>query len=107
VSESIGQGEIREYGSAKVVVLSNADTNEDGFPIVVLIERGRDDWPPYKIRLGEQDPVAGVADVARVGAVAPARLGPMVGLMSGATLQRLRDAVGELISPDDAEQIDG
>lgn len=93
------QGEIRGYGPyGKVVVLSTDEVSNGGFPVVAPVNRDGEDIPPYMVGLADQDPIRGAVDVARLSHVPePDKyLGEAVGLLSGATMERVRNAVLDL-----------
>lgn len=96
----IRQGEIHELSSGlRVIVISSDRANQDGRPIAVPIIRGRHDLPPYLIEFADIDPHAGSIAVADMGWIPPDRLGKVVGIVTGATMERIREAVNELIAP--------
>jgi mRNA-degrading endonuclease toxin of MazEF toxin-antitoxin module len=103
---TVRQGEIRAWlddtgrdTGMRVLVVSGDEVNEDIHPIVVPLRRGRDDYPPYLVSLAEQDPVAGTANVAQLGFELERQLGEVIGIVTGATMERIRQAIQELIAP--------
>lgn len=102
----IRQGEIRPLqtpfgldAGIRMIVVSNDDVNESAQPIVVPIVRGRQDLPPYLIQLAEHDPHAGTVSVAQIGSVPAQYLREPIGLVSGSTMERIREAITELVGP--------
>lgn len=93
----IRQGEIRDYslrsGRGRVVVVSRDEVSNGAHPIVVPIQRGTDDIPPFLVALADQDPMAGTVNVAKLAFANPDALGEPIGLVTGDTWQRLREAV--------------
>ena len=92
------QGEIHDHAEDdrryRVLVVSGDAHNEVRDPWVVPIRHGRMDAPPYLIALVDSDPVGGTADLDRLGR---ARLaGKPVGIVTGATMDRVRQAVHTL-----------
>ncbi|MGH3729724.1 MAG: type II toxin-antitoxin system PemK/MazF family toxin [Micromonosporaceae bacterium] len=76
----------------RVLVVSADAHNDVRVPWVVPIRHGRMNAPPYLVTLLDADPVGGTADVDRLDRV---RLtGEPVGIVTGATMQRVREAVG-------------
>jgi mRNA-degrading endonuclease toxin of MazEF toxin-antitoxin module len=97
----IRQGEVRDYGErGRVVVVSCDVINDSGFPIVVPVVRGRDEAPPFRVALAEQDPIAGSVDVTLPLVVRPTSLGEPAGTLTGGTWRRVHTAVLDLF--DDA-----
>jgi mRNA-degrading endonuclease toxin of MazEF toxin-antitoxin module len=96
----IRQGEIRDYhlpsARGRVVVVSRDEVSNGTYPIVVSIQRGTDDVPPFLVALAEHDPMAGTVDVARLAFADPDQLSEPIGLVSGDTWSRLRDAIMSL-----------
>ncbi|GAA2527966.1 type II toxin-antitoxin system PemK/MazF family toxin [Pilimelia columellifera] len=63
-------------------------------PIVRL--RGSDDLPAYAVALAEQDPITGVVVLNRLRRVPASAGAERIGMVTGASLARLTDALREL-----------
>ncbi len=93
------RGEIYEWDSRKVLVLSNDHYNEGMDPLCVLVIRTA---PPseYVVTMGEADPYAARIVVGPVFPVPADELGEPKGTVTGATLARVTQAVQLLLSDD-------
>ncbi len=96
----VKQGEIHNYPVADrryhVLVVSGDAHNEVRLPWVVPIRRGRTDAPPYLVALVEADPVGGTADIDRLDRASLSS--EPVGIVTGATMQRIREAISTLFA---------
>ncbi len=80
----------------RVLVVSADAHNDVRMPWVVPIRHGRMNAPPYLVTLLDADPVGGTADIDRLDRV---RLtGEPVGIVTGATMQRVREAVSMIFA---------
>jgi mRNA interferase MazF len=70
--------------------------NEVRTPWAVPIRHGTLDAPPYLVALADPDPLGGSVDVDRLSRVAPT--GQPIGIVSGATMQRVREAIYTLFA---------
>jgi mRNA interferase MazF len=100
----VNQGGIHDYQLGErqyrvLVVTSDRHNNETGRPFVVPLRRRATDAPPYLIAMSDQDPIGGTADLGRLIRVDAAALGAELGLITGATLERVRDAIYTLFGP--------
>jgi mRNA interferase MazF len=93
------RGEVYDWESRKVLILSNDHYNEDFDPLCVLVVRNA---PPseYVIALGEADPYSGRVVVGPIFPVPAAEMGEAKGTVTGATLARVGQAVQLLLSDD-------
>jgi len=99
------RGEIWTIGSRtdlryRVLVLSadnfNDRKNPSPFCAPIVRQRGATELPPYAVALTEQDPITGVVVVNRMRRL-PAAIGAeRIGMVTGASMVRLADAVREL-----------
>ncbi|MQA27892.1 MAG: hypothetical protein GEU94_21100 [Micromonosporaceae bacterium] len=91
----VRQGEIYDCTVAghryRVLVVSADAHNAVRIPWVVPIRHGHVDAPPYLVILVDADPVGGTADLDRLDRVA--LIGDPVGMVTGATMQRVGEAV--------------
>ena len=99
--QPIAQGEVFEVqiGKARhrVVVVSNDVHNTVFVPWVVPIRHGRREAWPYAVPLVDADPFGGTADVSRL--LTRLRVtGQPLGMITGATMQRLREAIAAVIA---------
>jgi hypothetical protein len=96
----VRQGEVYDYSVRgeryRVLVVSTDVHNEVRLPWIVPIRRRAVDAPPYLVALRDQDPVGGSADVDRLDR-APLD-GEPVGMITGATMQRVREAIHTLFA---------
>jgi len=94
----VRQGEVYDYEAGgqryRVLVVSADAHNEVRTPWVVPVRRGSMDAPPYLVALVDADPVGGTADLDRLDR-APVSGAP-VGIVTGATMQRVREALRTL-----------
>jgi len=99
------RGEIWTIGSRtdlryRVLVLSadnfNDRKNPSPFCAPIVRQRGATELPPYAVALTEQDPITGVVVVNRMRRL-PAAIGAeRIGMVTGASMVRLAEAVREL-----------
>jgi mRNA interferase MazF len=99
------RGEIWTIGSRtdlryRVLVLSadsyNDRKNAAPFCAPIVRQRGAVELPPYAVALTEQDPITGVVVVNRMRRL-PAAIGAeRIGMVTGASMVRLAEAVREL-----------
>jgi mRNA-degrading endonuclease toxin of MazEF toxin-antitoxin module len=96
----VRQGEIYDYDVAgaryRVLIVSADAHNEVRTPWVVPLRRGKLSAPPYLVPLVDADPVGGTADIDRLDR-APVS-GESVGIISGATMERIREAIHTLFA---------
>lgn len=95
----IRQAEVRDYQKGRVVVLSNDVVNHEAYPIVARLHGRMEETLPYLIGTVEQDPIRGAVDVGLLGFANPDALGEPVGMLTGATMARVLDAVRALFAP--------
>lgn len=94
------RGEIWEYlppngGPTRVVVLS-ADAHNDNpahWPVCALVVRRPAVAHPYRAPLADVDPLGGAVDVATIGPLNPARMRGPAGMLTGATVARVGEAL--------------
>ena len=84
----------------RVLVLSadtyNERANASPFCAPIVRQRGAIELPPYAVPLTEQDPITGVVVVNRMRRL-PASVGAeRIGMVTGASMARLAEAVREL-----------
>ena len=99
------RGEIWTIGIAtdlryRVLVLS-ADTynerdNASPFCAPIVRQRGVTELPPYAVPLTEQDPITGVVVVNRMRRLPASTGAERIGMVTGASMARLADAVRAL-----------
>jgi mRNA interferase MazF len=99
------RGEIWTIGNRtdlryRVLVLSgdsyNDKVNASPFCAPIVRLRGATDLPPYAVALTEQDPITGVVVVNRMRRL-PASIGAeRIGMVTGASMSRLGDAMRAL-----------
>jgi mRNA interferase MazF len=92
------QGEVRELRLGQhryrvVVVSSDAYNVAEPAVLVAPLRRRAADVPPYLIAMADQDPVGGTVDVGLLAHVEQPALGEVVGILTGATMARVRDAL--------------
>jgi len=75
-------------------VVSGDAHNKTHTPWVVPIRHGSLDAPPYRIALVDADPLGGSVDIERLTRTWPC--GEPVGIVTGATMQRVREAIQAL-----------
>jgi mRNA interferase MazF len=101
----VKRGEIWTIGSRtdlryRVLVLSSDSFNERvgaaPYCAPIVRQRGATELPPYAVALTEQDPITGVVVVNRMRRL-PASVGAeRIGMVTGASMARLADAVRNL-----------
>jgi mRNA interferase MazF len=99
------RGEIWTIGSRtdlryRVLVLSadnhNDRSNASPYCAPIVRQRGATELPPYAVALTEQDPITGVVVVNRMRRL-PAAIGAeRIGMVTGASMARLADAMRDL-----------
>ncbi|GAA2633451.1 type II toxin-antitoxin system PemK/MazF family toxin [Paractinoplanes durhamensis] len=99
------RGEIWTIGNRtdlryRVLVLSGDSYNErknaSPFCAPIVRQRGSTELPPYAVALSEQDPITGVVVVNRMRRL-PAEIGAeRIGMVTGASMVRLTEAIREL-----------
>jgi mRNA interferase MazF len=97
----VRQGAIYEHtvGTSRyrvAVASSDAHNDTDKTPWIVPIRHGTVDAPPYLVALTDPDPLSGVLDVDRMIRALPN--GTEIGILTGATLTRLREAIYTLFA---------
>jgi mRNA interferase MazF len=96
----VSQGEIYDYAvnnaHFRVLVVSSDAHNMIRTPWVAPIRHGRTDIPPYLVALVDADPVGGAVDLDRLRRGLPN--GDPVGLVTGATMSRVRAAVATVFA---------
>jgi hypothetical protein len=96
----VRQGEVYDHtiGGARFrVLVASSDThNATRVPWVAPIRHGRVDIPPYLVALVDADPLGGAVDLDRLRRATPT--GEPVGLLTGATTQRVREAIYALFA---------
>jgi mRNA interferase MazF len=97
----VSQGEVYDHvidGSRyRILVVSSDAHNDTGkTPWVVPIRHGGIDAPPYLVALADTDPLGGTVDVDRLTRVDPN--GSPVGILTGATVERVRHAISTLFA---------
>ena len=95
---TIGDGADLRY---RVVVLS-AETHNDRpraapFCAPVVRQRGViEDLPPFAVALAETDPISGVVVLSRMRRIPPAAATDRLGMLTGATMSRIAEALRRL-----------
>lgn len=96
----VGQGEIYDHRVAerwyRVLVVSTDAHNDVRTPWVAPIRHGTLDAPPHLIALADVDPLGGSIDLGRLDMVPVT--GTPIGIVTGATMQRVREAIQTLFS---------
>jgi len=96
----VRQGEIYNHAIGdrryRVLVVSTDAHNEVRTPWVIPVRHGTMDAPPYLVALVDADPLGGSADIDRLARIAPT--GPPIGMITGATMQRIREAIYTLFA---------
>jgi PemK-like, MazF-like toxin of type II toxin-antitoxin system len=91
----VRQGEVYDHAIAdrryRVLVVSADAHNEVRTPWVVPLRHGPVDAPPYLVALMDADPFGGAVDVDRMARIAPE--GEPIGILTGATMQRVRESI--------------
>lgn len=92
------QGEVyrlrdRDGVQRTILVVTGDGFNVVAAPHTAIVVRRAPLPSPYLVRLAEEDPVAGVVSLARLYPV-DADLGDPVGMLTGATWARIREALG-------------
>ena len=96
------RGEIWTIGSRtdlryRVLVLSGDSYNERKnaapFCAPIVRQRGATELPPYAVALTEQDPITGVVVVHRMRRLPASAGAERIGMVTGASMARLDDAV--------------
>ncbi|MBU2669226.1 type II toxin-antitoxin system PemK/MazF family toxin [Actinoplanes bogorensis] len=99
------RGEIWTIGNRtdlryRVLVLSADAFNERGnaspFCAPIVRQRGVTELPPYAVALTEQDPITGVVVVNRMRRLPAAVGAERIGMVTGASMARLTDAMRSL-----------
>jgi mRNA interferase MazF len=104
VSDAPQRGEIWRYATAdrtyNVVVLSTDLHNSaaGAYPVCVLVYRRQlyDDEAAFMTRLANEDPIGGTVDVTTVRELHPDGFAERVGMVTGATLDRIHAAMRDL-----------
>lgn len=82
------------YGPAvRVLVLSRDRHNAVAWPICAYLMRRRDAGCSEAVILADPDPVGGAVDLTTLGSLNPDRLSGPVGMLTGATMARVSEAV--------------
>jgi hypothetical protein len=96
----VRQGEVYDHSIAdrryRVLVVSADAHNEVRTPWVATIRHGTVDAPPYLVSLLDADPFGGVVDIDRLARIAPG--GEPIGMLTGATMQRVRESIYTLFA---------
>jgi hypothetical protein len=96
----VDQGEVYDLEVAaahyRVIVVSSSVHNAVFVPWVVPIRRGHRDAWPYAVPLVDPDPLGGTADMNRLSRAQVG--GQPLGMVTGATMQRLREAIAALFA---------
>jgi mRNA interferase MazF len=96
----VNQGEIYDYtinnARFRILVVSSDAHNMIRTPWVAPIRHGRSDIPPYLVALLDTDPLGGAVDLDRLRRGLPS--GDPVGLVTGATMSRVREAVATVFA---------
>jgi len=96
----VRQGEVYDYAIGtsryRLLVVSADGHNEVRTPWVVPIRHGTLDAPPYLVALLDADPLGGSADIERLDRAAVT--GEPICLVTGATMQRVREAITTLFA---------
>jgi mRNA interferase MazF len=96
----VNQGEIYEHDvngvRFRVLVVSSDGHNQARTPWVAPIRHGRSDIPPYLVALHDADPLGGAVDLDRLRRAMPT--GQSLGLVTGATMNRVREAITAVLS---------
>lgn len=101
----MNQGEVWTIGDRgdlryRVVVLSgdvhNDRPNASPFCAPVVRQHGTIDLPPFVVPLTEADPLSGVVVVNRMRRLRPGAGAERIGMVTGASMARLREAVRDL-----------
>jgi hypothetical protein len=91
----VRQGEIYDHAVGgrvyRALVVSTDPHNAVRVPWVVPIRHGKASAPPYLVALVDADPLGGTADIDRLDRATVS--GEPVGIVTGATMQRVRDAI--------------
>ncbi|MCP2325880.1 mRNA interferase MazF [Hamadaea flava] len=82
--------------SVRVVVLSNEIHNSVSWPVCAYLTRRATPLVPTMVPLADPDPVGGAVDLATLGTINPDRLSGPVGMLTGASLARIGEAVRAL-----------
>ena len=99
------RGEIWTIGSRtdlryRVLVLSadhfNERKNAAPYCAPIVRQRGATELPPYAVALTEQDPITGVVVVNRMRRLPASTGAERIGMVTGASMARLADAVRNL-----------
>ena len=96
----VEQGEVydleEDTAHYRVIVVSSNVHNAVMTPWVVPIRHGHRDAWPYAVPLVDPDPLGGTADMNRLERAQPA--GQPLGIVTGATMQRLREAIAAVFA---------
>jgi len=96
----VRQGEVYDHAIGasryRLLVVSADAHNRVRTPWVVPIRHGTLDAPPYLVALLDADPFGGSADIDRLDRVPVT--GEAIGILTGATVQRVREAIGTLFA---------
>jgi hypothetical protein len=94
------QGEVYPHPTAthyRMVIVSSNGFNELFAPWACPLQRGGERGSdPYLVALADVDPVGGFVDVGRLTRLRPT--GASVGMLTGATMHRVRDAIHTVFS---------
>jgi mRNA interferase MazF len=83
--------------SVRVVVLSNDAHNSVSWPVCAYLTRRAVPLVPTMVPLADPDPVGGAVDLTTLGTLNPDRRSGPVGMLTGASLSRIGDAVRNLL----------
>lgn len=84
--------------SVRVVVLSNDVHNSVSWPVCAYLTRRATPLVPTMVPLADPDPVGGAVDLTTLGTINPDRLSGPVGMLTGASLARIAEAMRVLLA---------
>ena len=97
----VNQGEIYDHTLAgsryRIAVVSSDAHNATGRPAwIAPIRHGGIDAPPYLVAMADTDPLGGAIDIDRM--IRDTPTGKPIGLLTGATMHRIRQAIHTLFA---------
>ncbi|WP_051366618.1 type II toxin-antitoxin system PemK/MazF family toxin [Hamadaea tsunoensis] len=84
--------------SVRIVVLSNDVHNSVSWPVCAYLTRRATPLVPTMVPLADPDPVGGAVDLTTLGTINPDRLSGPVGMLTGASLARIAEAMRLLLA---------